>query len=113
MATVAIGTVLFSFIVFYVAYTLAVWCAPKLFPPGFSALVRATWDWLQSDTATRRILALGDPLYPGILLQIEDPPPLLYAMGMEQAWSDNLLNTSTCLAVVGSRNRAGPAACLR
>jgi two-component system sensor histidine kinase AdeS len=35
MAAVAVATVLFSFIVFYVVYTVAVWCAPQLFPPDF------------------------------------------------------------------------------
>jgi DNA processing protein len=43
-------------------------------------------------------------LYPKILLSTEDPPLLLYAMGRPEAWSDNLLNSSPCIAVVGSRN---------
>lgn len=74
-------------------------------PADLQALVDITWDWLTADTASRRILPLGDPLYPQSLLQIEDPPLLLYAMGMPAAWSHNLLNTtSNCLAVVGSRN---------
>lgn len=75
-------------------------------PAQWQAQLETTWDWLQADTDGRRILTLGDPLYPQSLLQTEDPPPLLYAMGMAQAWHDNLLNTraQACLAVVGSRN---------
>jgi DNA processing protein len=49
---------------------------------------------------------LGDPLYPQLLLQTEDPPPLLYAVGRPAVWSGNLLNAcaQSCLAMVGSRN---------
>jgi DNA processing protein len=49
---------------------------------------------------------LGDPLYPQSLLNTEDPPLLLYGMGMPQAWQHNLMNTQAnrCIAVVGSRN---------
>jgi DNA processing protein len=52
------------------------------------------------------LLTLGDPLYPQILLQTEDPPLLLFAMGTPRAWAGNWLNASdhSCLAVVGSRN---------
>jgi len=75
-------------------------------PRGLAALLESTWDWLHADPASRRILTLGDALYPQQLLQTEDPPLLLYAMGMPSAWTDNLLNaaSSSCLAVVGSRN---------
>lgn len=73
-------------------------------PPELPALLQTTLNWLQADPATRRLLPLGDPLYPQFLLQIEDPPPLLYAMGRSEMWERNLLNTQTCLAVVGSRN---------
>ncbi|NVO04623.1 MAG: DNA-protecting protein DprA [Rhodoferax sp.] len=73
-------------------------------PEDLAALLESTWNWLQADTASRRILTLGDPLYPQSLLQTEDPPLLLYAMGMAGAWSHNLLNATACLAVVGSRN---------
>ncbi|MEE4359475.1 MAG: DNA-processing protein DprA [Desulfococcaceae bacterium] len=44
-----------------------------------------------------RIVTMKDPDYPGLLLQIPDPPPFLYVYG----------NTGSCsrnIAVVGSRN---------
>jgi len=76
--------------------------------PDSEGLLARTWDWLQAD-AGRRVLALGDPLYPQILLQIEDPPLLLYAMAAERVWQSQALNTCTpnCLAMVGSRNPSG------
>ncbi len=73
-------------------------------PEGLAALLECTWNWLNADPLRRRILTLGDALYPQSLLQTEDPPLLLYAMGMASAWSENLLNAASCLAVVGSRN---------
>jgi DNA processing protein len=65
-----------------------------------------TLAWLDAEPLARRVLTLGDLLFPQLLLQTEDPPPLLYAQGRAQVWSDNLLNASInrCLAVVGSRN---------
>ncbi len=75
-------------------------------PHECAALVNTTWDWLQAAPESRRLLPLGDPLYPQSLLNTEDPPLLLYGMGMPQAWSGNLLNAASthCLALVGSRN---------
>jgi DNA processing protein len=61
-------------------------------------------EWLQADPDARRILVLGDPLYPQNLLATEDPPLLLYALGRAEIWRDNLLNRVSCLAMVGSRN---------
>lgn len=68
--------------------------APRLEP-----LLDATWNWLQAhDGAPRRILTLADPDYPPGLLQTEDPPLILYAMGeLPSAWP-------AAIAVVGSRN---------
>ncbi|RFO96576.1 DNA-protecting protein DprA [Rhodoferax lacus] len=75
-------------------------------PPELTVLLDTTRDWLDAESQMRRILTLGDPLYPQSLLQTEDPPLLLYAMGRSQVWECNLLNDSAhaCLAVVGSRN---------
>lgn len=74
-------------------------------PAELASQLDATWQWLGAEPSTRRVLALGDDLYPQQLLEIEDPPLLLYAIGRPEAWSHNLLNESrTCLAVVGSRN---------
>jgi DNA processing protein len=75
-------------------------------PAEWGALLATTWDWLTAEPATRRLLTLGDPLYPQALLETEDPPLLLYAVGKSAIWNANLLNADTtrCLAVVGSRN---------
>lgn len=73
-------------------------------PTELQAQLNTTLDWLQAEPASRRILVLGDPLYPQCLLATEDPPLLLYAMGRPEIWSHNLLNACTCLAIVGSRN---------
>jgi DNA processing protein len=58
--------------------------------------VDATLDWLAQDG--NRLLALGDADYPGMLLQIADPPTILFAMGRIE-----LLNVPA-IAMVGSRN---------
>lgn len=75
-------------------------------PEELATLVASTWDWLCAEPDTRRILTLGDPLYPQRLLETDDPPLLLYAIGMPVAWQNNLLNNvgAPCLAIVGSRN---------
>jgi DNA processing protein len=67
-------------------------------------LVSTAWEWLQADPGSRRVLTLADALYPQSLLNTEDPPPLLYAMGRPDIWSRNLLNSASCIAIVGSRN---------
>ena len=51
-------------------------------------------------TVQRRLLTLGDPLYPQMLLQMEDPPVLLYAMGQVE----QLRHEQARIAMVGSRN---------
>lgn len=53
-------------------------------------------NWLEDPTNS--IITLADDDYPGQLLNIPDPPPLLYFKGQRK-----LLNTPA-LAVVGSRN---------
>jgi DNA processing protein len=79
-------------------------------PTGLDAQVDATWDWLAEEPARRRILTLGDPLYPQSLLDIEDPPLLLYAIASPQLWDGSGIGTVFArtathrLAIVGSRN---------
>lgn len=75
-------------------------------PEELAALVDATLAWLAAESSERRVLPLGDPAYPQSLLNTEDPPLLLYAMGMPQVWETLGLNSAglACLAVVGSRN---------
>ena len=77
-------------------------------PDTLPQALRRTWDWLQASTEAvqHTIIALGDPRYPPMLLQIEDPPLLLYAIGAAR-WLQRpapLLDSSKALAVVGSRN---------
>jgi DNA processing protein len=75
-------------------------------PEELATLVETTLAWLAAEPRERRILPLGDSAYPQFLLNTEDPPLLLYAMGTARVWESNGLNAAnhTCLAVVGSRN---------
>lgn len=69
-------------------------------PEGLSAQVDATLAWLaQSQPGVpRQVLHLGDTGYPPALLNLEDPPLMLFAMGRIPAqWP-------AAIAVVGSRN---------
>lgn len=65
-----------------------------------------TWNWLETEPQSRRVLPIGDPDYPQSLLNIEDPPLLLYAMGPSWLWEAGGLNRAgdRGLAIVGSRN---------
>jgi DNA processing protein len=67
-------------------------------PPDFERHIDDTLQWLQQDPAQRALVTLGDPEYPDALLQIEDPPLLLYRLGRP------LTAARTSLAMVGSRN---------
>ncbi len=69
-------------------------------PEGWAALLDSTWAWLQAEPATRAVVALGDAAYPAALLNIEDPPLLLYMSGR----LDLPLDSGRSLAIVGSRN---------
>ena len=74
-------------------------------PLGLADLLQTTWDWLAQNPQQRHVLTLGDPCYPAALLDTEDPPLLLYAMGhahhLQEAWART---APTSIAVVGSRN---------
>ncbi|MBP9945453.1 MAG: DNA-processing protein DprA [Vicinamibacteria bacterium] len=59
-------------------------------------LVDSTLSWLEG--GDRHLLALGDESYPRALLQIFDPPPLLYVLG------DTARLNEPSIAIVGSRN---------
>ena len=69
-------------------------------PEGWADLLDSTWAWLQAEPATRTVVALGDARYPQALLNIEDPPLLLYLSGR----LDLALDCGRSLAIVGSRN---------
>ena len=61
-----------------------------------SELIERTQGWLAGPG--RHFLTLDDPLYPPLLLEIADPPPILYAEGRLE------LLALPAIAVVGSRN---------
>ena len=71
-------------------------------PSDFEAIARFTQQWLQSERRQHHMLVLGDPRYPLALLEIDDPPLVLYAAGSERAL--NCLDASRSIAIVGSRN---------
>jgi DNA processing protein len=84
--------------------------ADKLFkalqtePTELAALLQTTRDWLALG-ADRCVAALGDAAYPAALLNIEDPPLMLYMLGAQvnraQPAPEIIANS---LAIVGSRN---------
>jgi DNA processing protein len=65
-------------------------------PEETDAAVRRALQWAQAPG--HAVVTLADAQYPRLLLEIPDPPPLLYAAGRLE-----LLNRPS-LAVVGSRN---------
>ena len=66
-------------------------------PEGLDALIEATTAWLALGES-RRIVTLGDPEYPPLLLQTADPPLLLHVHGRVE------LLQAMSVAVVGSRH---------
>ena len=73
-------------------------------PATLAAQLQTTQEWLQSGE-DRYVVTLGDDAYPAALLDIEDPPLMLYMLGVLA----NRANTATktiadSLAIVGSRN---------
>ena len=79
-------------------------------PLGLAALTDDTWQWLQAGANThtdrlaagRMVVTLGDSDYPAALLDIPDPPLMLYAMGQTQAMPN--WQAEQAVAMVGSRN---------
>lgn len=59
-------------------------------------LIQPTLDWLQKDHT--HLITLADESYPRSLLEISDPPALLYAIG-DLHWLNH-----PSIAIVGSRN---------
>ena len=73
-------------------------------PPSLAAQLQTTTDWLKAGD-DRRIAVLGDTAYPAALLDIEDPPLMLYMLGTLASQSDKAIKTiANSLAIVGSRN---------
>lgn len=95
-------------------------------PEELAALIELTWVWLQQSPANgppRRMATLGDPLYPQALLNLDDPPLVLYLVGNAtykqntplaltnkgpiatvDIASHQTVDTQSSLAIVGSRN---------
>jgi DNA processing protein len=77
--------------------------ALRLMPEGCADLTQDTLDWLQAANGPGRcVLTLGDTDYPAPLLDIPDPPLMLYAMGQTAQLAT--LRAEQALAMVGSRN---------
>ena len=75
--------------------------ALKTEPAGLAAQLESTSNWLaqRASAGSRRLVTLGDPDYPPALLNIEDPPLMLYLAGNTSApWP------IAAIAIVGSRN---------
>lgn len=72
--------------------------ALQLQPDGWQAQCELTRTWLAA-SPLRGVVTLADTAYPPVLLNMADPPLLLYWQG-----DAALLNHPHCLAVVGSRN---------
>ncbi|MGJ7613186.1 MULTISPECIES: DNA-processing protein DprA [unclassified Variovorax] len=72
-------------------------------PPNLQAQIDLTWQWLQAagNGTSRRVVTLGDAGYPASLLEMTDPPLLLYVLG---AADYDLTQLGHSIAVVGSRN---------
>jgi DNA processing protein len=73
-------------------------------PQALAAQLQTTLDWLQAGD-DRRVVALGDATYPPDLLDIEDPPLMLYMLGALANRAQPATKTIAInLAIVGSRN---------
>lgn len=72
-------------------------------PPQLPALLETTLRWLAEEPGRRRVLTLADADYPPALLEIEDPPLMLWLAGALPA-SGERLEWPAAIAIVGSRN---------
>ena len=76
-------------------------------PEELTALLECTWSWLEETPPhgpQRRIIVLGDKCYPASLLNIEDPPLMLYLLGTAGVDDDLAASLDKSIAVIGSRN---------
>jgi len=71
-------------------------------PPTLESSLRTLMQWLDRGDGQRRLVTLGDTTYPASLLDIDDPPLMLYVQGSDAAWQ--ALEQAPCMAIVGSRN---------
>lgn len=72
-------------------------------PPELAEHLERTRAWLAQPDCF--VFTLGDAGYPAALLDIDDPPLLLFATGtLARQWQDGTADGRPLLAVVGSRN---------
>lgn len=71
-------------------------------PEGLDKQLQLCLDWQAADRARRRIVTLGDALYPPSFLILPDPPLVLWLMGQ----IDTLASSGwpAAISMVGSRN---------
>ena len=76
-------------------------------PEGLKTQLQTTLAWLRGGP-DRRLATLDDAAYPPVLLNIEDPPLMLYLLGVHVNTAffapENRANDAVNLAMVGSRN---------
>lgn len=82
-------------------------------PEALASTLAQTEAWLEegkSSGQNRRIAVLGDAHYPSALLNLDDPPLMLYLLGQagfnpqDVASPAMVIRSEACLAMVGSRN---------
>ena len=69
-----------------------------------AAQLDTTLAWLAAAPDHHHLLTLADPRYPSALLNIEDPPLVLYVLGPLAEFGDQWGSGATSIAIVGSRN---------
>ncbi len=73
-------------------------------PPKLAELLQTTLDWLAGGD-DRAVAPIGSAQYPAALLNIEDPPLVLYMIGSQLNRAQKATNLiANNLAIVGSRN---------
>ena len=73
-------------------------------PPALAAQLQTTLDWLAAGD-DRHLVTLGDADYPPSLLDIADPPLMLYMLGKHLKRAPHAIeNIAINIAIVGSRN---------
>ncbi len=72
-------------------------------PEGLKAQLQTTLDWLQAGD-DRCVASLGEANYPSALLDIEDPPLMLYMLGAYAVRPVGISSQAPNIAIVGSRN---------
>lgn len=61
-------------------------------------------SWLAAEPDQHHLLTLADPRYPTAMLDIEDPPLVLYVLGPLAQLGGNWGTGASSIAIVGSRN---------